>query len=151
MNLLNKVFLVASVVLFAACKNSKPATATTNPREVQPVSTPVLTATMSEPMENVIEDSVYALIVTFISRGEGPDSKAEAALDEIILQHAIPNGKPLAKEEFRWGREGEKDVCFKLLKMDEKVKAGFIKKVKEKFAGNKLVIISENSPCKHKR
>ena len=96
-----------------------------------------------------LPDSMYRVIVSFISIGEGTDGKAMEQLNQIIDQHQKDFGMPVAKEEIRWGREGEIDVCFKLLGQDKKAKDTFVRNLQEAYKGNQLIFIEENTTAKH--
>ncbi len=139
---MNKILLaLTAIAVFACCKSSKPAaqaTATT------PVAAP-------EPEDKPLPDSVYRVVISFISIGEGIDVSALQQLEEIAVNHQRDFGMPLAKEEYRWGREGEVDVCYKMRDSSRKAKDAFVREVRSKFAENKLVQVEENTVCRHKR
>ncbi len=136
----NVVIITIAIVTLLSCKNSKSttvATTHTNPE-------------MNDNPRVDLPDSMYRVIVSFISSGEGTDGKAMEKLNQIIEQHQKDFGMPVAKEEIPWGREGEMDICFKLLGQDKKAKDTFVRNLQEAFKGNQLVFIEENSVAKHK-
>lgn len=140
----NILFITITLAAFVSCKNSKQA-AQTN-------STAATTPTMATPEPaKELPDSIFRLKVTFISIGEGIDGKAVEQMEEIMVNHQRDFGMPLAKEEFRWGREGEIDYCFKLKNSDRKAQDTFVRQIREKFSENKLVQIQENAVCRNRR
>ena len=141
----NTLIISIALTTFFSCKNSKQ-TAQANPTP----AVAIMTAPASD-AEKELPDSVYRVIVSFISIGEGTDAKAKEQLDELVNNHQRDFGMPLASEEFRWGREGEVDYCFKMKDDNSKAKDSFVRELRAKFAGNKLVQIEENAVCRHKR
>lgn len=134
--------ITIAIAALLSCKNSKSTTATS-----------AATKTQTEMNDNPrvdLPDSMYRVIVSFISIGAGTDGKALEQLNQIIDQHQKDFGMPVAKEEIRWGREGEVDVCFKLLGQDKKAKDTFVRNLQEAFKGNELVFVEENTIAKHK-
>jgi len=132
--------ITIAIAALLSCKNSKSTTtADTKPK-----------TEMNDNPRVDLPDSMYRVIVSFISIGAGTDGKAMEQLNQIIDQHQKDFGMPVAKEEIRWGREGEVDVCFKLLGQDKKAKDTFVRNLQEAFKGNELVFVEENSVAKHK-
>ena len=72
-------------------------------------------------------DQNYRLIIAFISKGIGIDSKANEAIDKYISNHP----KKPALEKYRWGREGEIDFCLKQSELSTKEQKTFIEEVKK--------------------
>ncbi len=139
---MKKIFFVAlALTAIAACKNAQP---TAQAGNAAPTAAP-------EPVDIALPDSMYRIIVSFISIGEGIDVNAVQQLEEITINHQRDFGMPLAKEEYRWGREGEVDICFKMKDSSRKAKDAFAREVRAKFEANKLVQIEENAVCRHKR
>lgn len=134
--------ITIAIAELLSCKNSKSTTAVTT--DTKPKTE------MNDNPRIDLPDSVYRVIVSFISIGEGTDGKAMEQLNQIIDQHQKDFGMPVAKEEIRWGREGEVDVCFKLLGQDKKAKDTFVRNLQDAFKGNQLVFVEENSVAKHK-
>lgn len=93
----------------------------------------------------------YRLIVSFISIGEGPDFNAKSNLDRVIADWEKQKGLVLKQESFPWGREGEVDYCFQLSELNITEQQSFINDIKSSIGTSKLVQISENQPCIHKR
>jgi hypothetical protein len=140
----NLLISIVFLSIFACCKNSKPATQSSS------VTTTTSSAVVQE-QETELPDSLYRVIVSFISIGEGTDLKAKDQLQEIMNNHQRDFGMPLASEEYRWGREGEVDICFKMKNENRKAKDTFVRQLKDTFSQNKLIQIEENAVCRHKR
>ena len=87
------------------------------------------------------------LIISFISIGQGTDQSLKEKFDKMISDHP----KKPKYDEAHWGREGEVDYCFGLGELSEKEQAEFVSKSKEIAGASKLVILSENAPCTHKK
>lgn len=134
-------FLVALASLscaFTNCKSKKSATAS---------STSNLTQENNMTTQTPEKDTEYRLIVSFISKGAGPDGKKQPAFVKYIESHK----KKPAYALVRWGREGEADYCFKLTELSATEQTEFITKVKEILNGSDLVFVNENQKCIHIR
>lgn len=134
-------FLVALASLscaFTNCKSKKSATAS---------STSNLTPENNMTTQTPEKDTEYRLIVSFISKGAGPDGKKQPEFVKYIESHK----KKPAYALVRWGREGEADYCFKLTELSATEQTEFITKVKEILNGSDLVFVNENQKCIHIR
>jgi len=133
---MKKIFFLASVISLAciSCKSKKEASKT--------IENPATIAS------NVAATSIsYRLIVSFISKGAGPDS------EKIKSFLAYVNGHPKKPSylTIAWGREGEVDYCFTLSELSSKKDlVTFIEDIKKLGAGSDMLIISENTECQHK-
>jgi hypothetical protein len=87
------------------------------------------------------------LLVSFISIGQGADQQAREKFDKFLKEQTVL----VNYEGINWGREGEMDYCFTLGELSPAQQAEFVKKVKALIGENKLVLISENVPCAHKK
>lgn len=131
-------FLIAIISLacpFVCCKSKKAATATTE-------STPVT-------VEKTIEESPvqkYRLIISFISKGEGIDSKRRQEFLTFVETHPK---KPVFNT-VNWGREGETDYCFMLTELYKRDQIEFITKIRAIAGGTDIVVVSEDAECIHK-
>lgn len=137
----NIFFLVALASLsfaFTNCKSKKSATASSNNN---------LTQESKMTTQTPEKDTDYRLIVSFISKGAGPDGKKQPEFIKYIDSHK----KKPAYAVVRWGREGEADYCFKLSEMSASEQTEFINKVKEIVNGSDLVFVNENQKCIHIR
>ena len=134
-------FLVALASLscaFTNCKSKKSATSS---------STSNLTQENNMTTQTPEKDTEYRLIVSFISKGAGPDGKKQPEFVKCIESHK----KKPAYALVRWGREGEADYCFKLTELSATEQTEFITKVKEILNGSDLVFVNENQKCIHIR
>jgi hypothetical protein len=133
---MKKIFFLASVISLAciSCKSKKEASKTIeNPANIT---------------SNVAATSIsYRLIVSFISKGAGPDSEKI----KFFLAYADGHPKKPAYQTIAWGREGEVDYCFTLSELTSKKDlVTFIEDIKKLGAGSDMLIISENTECQHK-
>jgi hypothetical protein len=139
-------------------ENKKPDEAT------QTTTASATTGTTSEATETISHDSMttakvnaqtndnnYRLIVSFISIGEGTDIKAHEKFDAFMSSWQTENNKTLVVEKVPWGREGEVDYCLKLNELDKDSQSKFVSQIQDAVKDSKLVQISENQPCMHKR
>jgi len=106
--------------------------------------------TKTETAQTLAPDA-YRLIVSFISIGGGSDYKLKKEFLEFAATYATKIGKKIEAENFAWGREGEVDLCYKLLELNKKESDDFVAESKTFLSKSKLVRISENLPCSHKR
>jgi hypothetical protein len=89
----------------------------------------------------------YRMIVSFFSPGNGIDRK----MNQIFLNF-VKESYPLATfDVVNWGREGEKDYCFKLNEFAEKDQAEFVKEVNKLIEPSSKVRVSEKTICTHKK
>ncbi len=89
----------------------------------------------------------YRLVVTFISKGSGPDREKTTALIAFVEAHAK---KPSYKAE-HWGREGESDYCFNLTELSKSEQTEFVASITKLMAGSDMVFIKENAEVSHKK
>ena len=89
----------------------------------------------------------YRLIIAFISKGGGVDTKANEAILKFIEDHP----KKPKLEQYRWGREGEIDFCLKLTELSTKEQKTFIEELQKLAGKSDLVQFSENAPAVHKK
>jgi hypothetical protein len=133
---MKKIFFLASVISLActSCKSKKEVSKT--------IENPANTASSV-----AATPTSYRLIVSFISKGAGPDSEKIKSFLAYIDGHP----KKPAYQTIAWGREGEVDYCFTLSELTSKKDlVGFIEDIKKIGAGNDMLIVSENAECQHK-
>ena len=87
----------------------------------------------------------YRLILTFISKGTGVDSKLKS---EILAYTSTHPKKPISKIVL-WGREGETDHCFSLKELKKTEQVEFIAGIKKIIGTSDMVLLVENSKCNH--
>lgn len=86
-------------------------------------------------------DEKYRLIISFFSIGEGINLKTNEEFEKFLSSYT-----PKIKHELiTWGREGEKDYCFKLTELTDVQQEEFVRKAKE--VTTKKVHIKENEKC----
>lgn len=85
----------------------------------------------------------YALVVSFISPGNGTDREAYDKLLALVKKQT----KHLAVVTGRWGKEGEHDECFQLTELSAEEKKAFVAAVRKEVGGSKRVNIGENAEC----
>lgn len=98
--------------------------------------------------QNTMEDekvTQYRLILTFISKGTGVDSKIKS---EILAYASTHPKKPINKIVL-WGREGETDHCFLLKELSKTEQVEFIAGIKKIIGTSDMVLLTENSKCNH--
>ncbi len=86
----------------------------------------------------------YRFIVSFISKGEGIDSKAINSLRSYVGDFEKRNNLTLKIEIISRGREGEKDFCFRLVELTPDRQKKFISEVKTLLKESDLTILTEN-------
>lgn len=133
---MKKIFFLASVIslAFISCKTKK-----------QTLKTNENSATISS--NQTASPITYRLIVSFISKGAGPDSEKIKS----FLAYSDGHPKKPAYQTIAWGREGEVDYCFTLSELTSKKDlVTFIEDIKKIGAGSDMLIVSENIECQHK-
>jgi len=93
----------------------------------------------------------YRVIVSFISKGEGPDAKTKTSFESYVLSFGKKEGKTITYDIYSWGREGETDYCFYLKELSKGKQDDFVNGLKNLTKESSLVFINENSPCSHKK
>jgi hypothetical protein len=161
---MKQTILVTAVALsLAACNGPKetsqsqtssttPAT-TNNPTSSSATATSETTAPGMAPQDQTQkqDENMFRLIVSFISIGEGIDPEGKMKLDRTVNPWSERKGKPIQAEQYSWGREGEVDFCYRLTELTPEEQRLFVSQVTEVFKDNKLVYITENQSCRHKR
>ncbi|MFM7079802.1 MAG: hypothetical protein ACKOYC_08415, partial [Bacteroidota bacterium] len=147
LHLLIKSFCCVSVLIFASCSSTQSGVSE-GTKEVPPRDP---AKERSETVEDEKQAMNYRLSISFISIGEGPDYNAKQSFDQLLLEWEKKTGKKIDFEQHPWGREGELDLCSQLVELAPDQQTDFISKIKETIGTSKLVQISENQPCTHKR
>jgi len=122
-----KIILLLSIVMLSfACKNSKNTSKNT-------------------------DTDKYRVIYSFISIGEGTDSKAFAILESYLISFGKKENKTIAYDKYPWGREGEVDYCFYLKELNKGAQKDFVNGLNNIAKQSKLIRIYENMACVHKK
>ncbi len=95
--------------------------------------------------------NTYALVVSFISIGQGVDQKAIEQFNQLIADIEQKKQVKINYEKIPWGREGEVDYCFNLSELDKETRQLFLTKTDELLSKNTLVKVEKNAACVHKR
>ena len=101
--------------------------------------------------EQVQNDTLARLSVSFYSRGGGSDRAARTKFNSFIAEYDLNNKTKLAYDVVPWGREGEVEYCFKLKELNDDQKVTFISEAKEVLKSFTLVRFSENVACRKSR
>ena len=155
------LYPLLSVFLSASCGNTKETTKSTNNAPTAQSETAAPAPNNNQTADEIAmtfeknaaesQNQNYRLIVSFISIGEGVDPKGREMLDNRVNSWNGEKGERIQMETVPWGREGEADFCFTLKELSPKEQEAFVKEIKSMYQDNKLVQISENQPCIHKR
>ncbi|MBI3517774.1 MAG: hypothetical protein HY062_00255 [Bacteroidetes bacterium] len=131
---MKQLFFLASLVSLAclSCKSKKDVTKTSE-------------ATKTETTASADAPANYRLVISFISKGGGPDHKKQEALLAYVNGHP----KKPAYKTVLWGREGENDFCFTLSELTKSEVTTFINEVKKIADGSDMMKIIENMPSEH--
>ena len=92
--------------------------------------------------DNVVK---YRVIISFISKGAGTDSK----LNENITNFIAGQSKHPSNFIVKWGREGENDQCYLLNELTKDEQKTFVAGLKKIVNGSDMVLIVENSAALH--
>ena len=130
---MKNVFFLAAIACLVistiSCKSKQAATNSTNTKT-----------------EDVTSNK-FRLVVSFISKGEGPDRAKTAAFVKYMEGHPK---KPVYIIE-TWGREGESDYCFNLKELSKSEQTDFIANVTKMMAGSDMVFVKENAESNRRR
>lgn len=152
-----RVALPSLVLLtFVACGGSEPAPAApTASGSPPPSSSSTLVVTPAAPAD--VNDAtpgkpqtgkIYALVVSFISPGNGTDSAAYDRLRGVVRD--VGGVARTGQVSGHWGKEGEHDECFDLHAMSFTEKKQFVQRV-HLAATSDRVTISEGARCRNER
>jgi hypothetical protein len=146
LNILTKVLNLMFIVLLTSCSTQNGVT--DGSKEVAPRDP---AKEHSETVQDEMQAMNYRLSISFISIGEGPDFNAKQSFDKLVIEWEGKIGKRIEFEQYPWGREGELDLCSQLVDLKPDQQFEFITQIKETIGSSKLVQITENQPCAHKR
>ena len=122
-----------SAISATACKSKK---------DVEP-GTPSETVKPSEKKEEP------RWVVTFVSEGSGPDTKAMRLLESKLIEWQTTYGWELFPERIAWGKEGEMDYCFKKSDFRNYAPQRLDALFRETFGTNPLVFWGLQDACPH--
>jgi hypothetical protein len=128
---MKRLFFLVSIISIASvgmsCKSKKETTTSTQTTEAQ--------------------TEKFRLVVSFISKGAGPDNAKSAALLAYIGVHPKKPTYTVA----HWGREGEADYCLNLTELTKSEQVDFVTNVNKMMAGSDMVFVKENAESAHAR
>lgn len=140
--MLNQIFTLLIVLFFANCKPSQNRETKKETKETNNKNTESVTLT---------DSSIYSLVASFYSRGEGIDFKVANEYKTFLLNYKTSNELALEHDIISWGREGETDFCIRFNNLSEKDKRLFLEKSQEILKKTDRVNIKENASCRKKR
>lgn len=92
----------------------------------------------------------YRLIVSFISKGAGIDTKSQDAIASYLKTFNTINKVDIKPEIVKWGKEGEMDYCFSLSELSKGKQKDFIKGFQNVTQSSDLILLLENQALLHK-
>ncbi len=96
--------------------------------------------------EVVDSSNIARVVVSFISQGQGTDTKTKEKLRDWLKEQNV------AYEEKNWGREGETNFCIFLKeKRDSRQQEIFVKNLRTFIGENQLVIVEEYGKCDRRK
>jgi hypothetical protein len=128
---MKRLFFLVSIISITSvgmsCKSKKETTTSTQTTEAQ--------------------TEKFRLVVSFISKGAGPDNAKSVALLAYIGVHPKKPTYTVA----HWGREGEADYCLNLTELTKSEQVDFVTNVNKMMAGSDMVFVKENAESAHAR
>jgi hypothetical protein len=149
---MKKYFFLPVLFLFASCAGTSPASNDkTGTNEGKKTGYGTTEETGKDDAQKVpAGDKIsYRLIVSFYSKGEGPDSKAMDICQTYISDYETRNRLKVSYDKIGWGREGEVDYCFHLDNLGPDAQSSFIIQLRELLIQSQLVHIDENTVSIH--
>jgi len=117
-------------------------------KEAKSINSSSTSEASSVGIKTLVEDektTQFRLIISFISKGAGVDSKLNAAITAYASAHPK---KPSSKIIY-WGREGENDICFSLKELTKTEQSEFIAEIKKIVGASDMALLSENTKSIH--
>lgn len=137
---MKKLIFILSAVSLIACKNSQKAPAvkenTTTEKNVQTTNP---------------EETVFDVIVQFISKGAGIDQNLKTKFEDAVANFNKTNKTNIVAEVRHWGREGETDLNYNLKNLSTAQKKSFISLVKQTVGETDMAFIKYNEKGVQKR
>jgi hypothetical protein len=164
MKYVQSIYLILSISLLFACKNSEKSTQVSNPPiDARPqVGNPTKTAVIENKEEikskelannenKNPETEIYSLVVSFYSIGSGIDRPVAQEFDYLVKDFQEQFGEDFYSERVSWGREGEVDYCIQLDKLKSASKESFKSRAESILKKTERVHSKENAPCIRRR
>lgn len=93
-------------------------------------------------------EAKFRFKVAFYSIGTGIDVDAKTNFDFFITDYEKQQKIKVDFQNFKWGREGEIDYCFRLSKMTKSQQNYFIEETKEFLKMSSQIRFDEDCECK---
>jgi len=138
MKTLTLIVLIASASLFS-CKSTP-----------QAMGTDKITPTNAR-NETAQKETIYDIIIMFISKASGIDSDLKAKIDTELATFNKEHNTDLKPEIVGWGREGERDYLFRTKNLSTKQKKQLIAQFKSAVGSSDMARIILNKKSVHKR
>ena len=138
MKTLTLILLIASTSLFS-CKSIP-----------QDIGTDKITPTNTI-NKTAQEETIYDIIIMFISKASGIDSNLKAKIDGELTSFNKEHNTDLKPEIVGWGREGERDYLFITKNLSTKQKKQLIAQFKSAVGSSDMARIILNKKSVHKR
>ena len=135
--ILISLLLITSISIGCKAKKEAKSTTITNTSEASAIG---ITTWVDDE-----KTTQYRLIISFISKGAGVDSKINAT----ITAYATAHPKKPSSKIISWGREGESDLCFSLKELTKTEQSEFIAEIKKIVGVSDMALLSENTKCMH--
>tara|TARA_B100000809_G_scaffold266912_1_gene332898 strand:+ start:11981 stop:12397 length:417 start_codon:yes stop_codon:yes gene_type:complete len=97
------------------------------------------------------KETVFDIIIVFISKASGIDSELKAKIDSELASFNQKHKTNIKPEIVSWGREGERDYLFQTKNLSTKQKKELIGKIKAAIGSSDMAHIMLNKKSVHKR
>ena len=101
--------------------------------------------------EDIQENTIKNLVVSFYSIGSGIDYKSAEKFEQFLNTFALENGSKPVYEKIGWGREGEIDYCIALEGWKYSDATSFVEAAKGNAGASKNMHFTVNGTCKKRR
>lgn len=108
-------------------------------------------AQASQPPAPAGPNTMFRLVVSFYSKGEGIDYKMRQKFEGFMADAQATRKLNLNPLSVPWGREGEVDFCLMLNELTPRQQKDLVAEIKNMMEGHELVRVSENSRCDNLR
>ncbi len=130
-----------------ACANETPPPTTPPAASPSPPASVLVTQAPEPGAGKPQHGKLYALVVSFISPGNGTDDAAYERLRNVVSDVGATR---VGHVHGHWGKEGEHDECFDLAALSFTEKKAFVQRVR--LASNsERVTVTENARCRNER
>jgi|TARA_B110000116_G_C16362910_1_gene370640 hypothetical protein len=97
------------------------------------------------------KETVFDIIIVFISKASGIDSDLKAKIDSELASFNQKHKTNIKPEIASWGREGERDYLFQTKNLSTTQKKELIGKIKAAIGSSDMAHIMLNKKSVHKR